>query len=289
MDSEKMCRTVYPTQGGMTEEHFLVVTVVNCIVALSNIVTNSFLIHALKRTGQLRTLSNKLIVCLSLSDCAIGLILQPCIGLLLIKAYYEDVSCNLEIKIQAFGFGLCHFSGVMLAIIALDRYIHIKFANRYSSIMTSYRAAVLVAGNVVLAVVVAGASVIASKRGFFFVFGLIMASVDSLIVFIIWFTYFLVYRSIKKHVNHMNRITTPGKPKVPSASRTDTVLAKTMVLIMTSQLSCYFPFFIVMTIRSYRSFQNEGSSHALDALIHYWPKLTGHSSQLYEAWVNFYN
>ena len=250
MNQSKWCMTVYLTEYRHYPANIICLIVLNVVVAVLNILINGFLIYALRKTKQLKNLSNQFIACLSFSDCGVGVLAQPLIIATLWNMYMGVISCNTEITTQAVGFIFCHFSGVMLAIIAVDRYLHIKYKNKYNSYMNSSRAIKIVAMNLSIALIVAGGSVLSSTQHTYVTFDQIMMSIDTIVILFIWLNYILIFRSIKEHMRTIYRKDSTGNRQVLSKVRADAVFAKTMVLIMTSQAICYFPYFLSSALRS---------------------------------------
>ncbi|XP_065059404.1 5-hydroxytryptamine receptor 2C-like [Rhopilema esculentum] len=267
------CKTAYPTQGNITALNAIILMAFNVAIALSNIFVNGFLIFALKRTDQLKSLSIKLIVCLSLSDCSVGLILQPIVLKILANEYYGINSCRIDLAGQAISFVFCHFSGVMLAIISLDRYIHIRHASRYSSYVTKSRAIALVLIDVAIALTVAAVSIIASLQQTYFIFDIFLSSFDTVVVIFIWLNYILMFHSIRKHTNSVLRQDNGGIPRISNKLRADAVVVKTMILLMTSQAICFFPYFIASSIWSYRVRNIKEAIDSKLALLLWWSLL----------------
>ena len=266
----KWCRTAYPTEDEISPGNLVVIMTVNTAVAISNILVNTFLIYALKTTGQLNTLSNKLIVCLSISDTGVGLFGQTFYLASIVFMYHGNISCTAELFTQAFSFACCHFSGVMLAIISIDRYMHIKHSRKYSSLMTGRRATVLIFINLVIALAVSSTSVVASIKRTFHIFDFIMSTVDAFVVFFIWCNYILILKSIKKQMKSILKRKTSERQGLSPKVRADAVLAKTILLIITAQIISYFPYFISSITWSYM-YQNKKEKYRdIVALIVFW-------------------
>ncbi|XP_065059405.1 adenosine receptor A2b-like [Rhopilema esculentum] len=250
MNQSKWCTTAYLTEYRHFPANIICLIVLNVVVAVLNILINGFLIYALRKTQQLKNLSNQFIACLSLSDCGVGLLAQPLIIATLWNKHMGVISCNTEMATQAVGFTFCHFSGVMLAIIAVDRHLHIKYKNKYNFYMNSSRAIKVVALNLFIALIVAGGSVLSSTQHTYITFDQAMMSIDTIVVLFIWLNYILIFRLIKEHMRTIHRKDSEGNTQVLSKVKADAAFAKTMVLIMTSQAICYFPYFLSSSLRS---------------------------------------
>eukprot|EP00794_Sanderia_malayensis_P006789 gene6789-7555_t len=166
----------------------------NIIVALISIFVNSFLIHALRRLKKLRNISHKLFLTLCISDiCSSVSLLMTEPGFLILSDDKDIAIVNACSGISLYMF--CQFSALTIMSVAVDRYIHMKHLNKYSSIMTERRAVIIVFGNVMASIL----STIIAIGNFF---GLASALVPSLGLFavqaIVTCLYLKAYRSIKR-------------------------------------------------------------------------------------------
>eukprot|EP00794_Sanderia_malayensis_P007459 gene7459-8281_t len=285
------CQSVYPSRQGFGETRLALLLTCNVVVTLLNIIVNIFLIFALKATNQLRNLSCKLIACLSLSDICVGLVLQNVVSVLLTAFKSENGNCTVELVSQFLSYTFPQISGVMIMIIALDRWVHMKFLNKYSSMMNQRTACFMILGNVVFALGIAIVSVVASVYKKFFLFNAVLIIMDSIVILLIYVAYIFTFRSVRAHMKGMRRrakendrvedyhraqSTTPALATTAAAAgaiskkvdKRDAQLAKTMVLILTSLTVCYIPYFVVGLYWSYvRYYKNTMTSLALDTLV----------------------
>ena len=113
----------------------------NSCIALLNILGNSFLIYALKKTGQITNMSLQLIVLMSVSDCINGVVALSLTNILLWKEY--DSICYLRAATQFMHNAFLGFSFTTVLLIAIDRFLHIKYQQRYPIIATKRRGTIL--------------------------------------------------------------------------------------------------------------------------------------------------
>ncbi len=268
------CQTVYPSRKSFSGSMLAVLLTCNVILTLLNIIVNVFLIYALKVTNQLRNISCTLIAYLCMSDICVGLVLQNLVSVLL-GAFKKNINCAADLSGQFLSYIFPQISGVMIMIIALDRWLHMKFLNKYSTLMNMRRANFLVLANIILAVVIAIASLLASIYKEFFLFNAILVATDVTVVVVIYIAYIFTFRSVRGHMRSMRKRAKENGPAQPSSgatkkktSRRDARLAKTMVFILTSLTICYLPYFIVGLYWSYlRYYKNTVTSLALDTLL----------------------
>ena len=109
----------------------------NLLISFLNMAGNALLVYALKKTGQTGRISIKLIVFMSISDFITGVIGMSWLTLLLWGEFQEQ--CLLMEIIQMSTNFTCIFSILMVGAIALDRYFHMSYLERYPSIMNNKR------------------------------------------------------------------------------------------------------------------------------------------------------
>lgn len=274
------CETVYPSRNNFSSSGLAVLLALNIILALLNIAVNSFLIFALKATGQLKNISCRLIMYLSLSDIGVGLVLQPLVSAMLGALHYNR-NCSLELTGQVLSYIFPQISGVMVMIIASDRWLHMKYLNKYASLMNWQRARLMILVNLGLSLTIAAASIIASVYQKFFIFNAILVLTDFSVVILTYIAYISTFRSVRKHSASI-RLRSKDSPSQSRAScttttttsiskktrRRDARLAKTMIFILTSLTACYVPYFAVGLYWSYLKYHlRTATSLPLDALL----------------------
>ena len=115
--------------------------ITNSCIALFNIFGNSFLIYALKKTGQITNMSLQLIVLMSVSDCINGIIGLSLTNIILWKEH--NPLCNIRVATQFTHNLFLSFSFTTVLLIAIDRFLHIKYQQRYPIIATKRRGTIL--------------------------------------------------------------------------------------------------------------------------------------------------
>ena len=115
---------------------------VNIPLALTSVIGNSMVLHAIRKTPSLRSPLTFLICGLALSDLAVGTLVQP--------FFIADILVQLYVQSQGFkhtfrrcyntiGFYLCGVSLCTIACISIDRLIAVQKPLRYPSIVKTYR------------------------------------------------------------------------------------------------------------------------------------------------------
>ena len=131
--SERM-KTIYHS-GPMLSP---LVTAYNILVGILNITGNAILIWALRRTGQTKTISFQFIAIMSVTDLAAGTTSIVFITLLISIEDYQKYCWLMLVTLVVLN-TLNYFSGLMVFLIALDRYLHMKYLERYSIKFTKKR------------------------------------------------------------------------------------------------------------------------------------------------------
>ena len=104
------------------------------LTAFLNITGSSFLLWALKKTGQTSTISFHFIIMMSISDVIGSSSSAIILALITWKEYH--MSCWMSSPMQFLVGTFNTFSFLMIVLIALDRYLHMRYLERYPSIFT---------------------------------------------------------------------------------------------------------------------------------------------------------
>ena len=131
------CTSSIPSVHSFSKEVLWSLRIINFVIGLLNIFGNSLLIYALKKTGQTTTISLQLIVLMSVSDIANGTVALSLTNILLWKK--SDSDCYLKLTTQCLHRLFLAFSFGTVLLIALDRFLHIKYLQRYPVIMPKRR------------------------------------------------------------------------------------------------------------------------------------------------------
>ena len=112
----------------------MLIRIYNAIISVLNITGNLLLIWGLNKTGQTKTISFQFIILMSISDLISGL--SSLVFLTMVPLKYYTKYCPLTQSRQML-LGCCNlFSMFMLVSVALDRYMRMKFMERYSLVFT---------------------------------------------------------------------------------------------------------------------------------------------------------
>ena len=278
------CHTFYSDRKHMSDTNTSYVIAGNAIIGCSNIFLNGFLIYAILKLQKPLNLSYKLIVCLSISEFCVGLLAQSLFGTVLLVDH-EKASCTWDIATQCIVYLTLQFSGLMVIIISLDRYIHMKYLNKYNEYMTTKVAKILVGSAMTTVTCLMVASIFVSfyggySRGYF-AFHTGVLGIEAVLVTGISVLYISTYLSVRNRaqqsriqVNGLHNKDGDTKINKPNTRRPHNLnLAKTMVFILLTTAVCYLPFVIVGFIHSYTTYiQIKDPGESLHTLL-FWSYL----------------
>ena len=108
------------------------------IILVFNFSGNTLLIWALKKTGQTKTISSQFIIIMSISDLIISTNSLIIVIINLIPQKNSSI-CWIYILFQFLMTTSNMFSYHMIALIALDRYLHMRYLQRYPFVVTKKR------------------------------------------------------------------------------------------------------------------------------------------------------
>ena len=192
------CQSIFPKSGRIPHKIALFIQVLNFMIAILNILVNSGLLYGLHKTGQLKRTSCKFIALVTLSDFLIGGVVQPLATAVLTQNGSEN--CWLELSTQFIAWIFIEFSALMACLVALDRYLHMKYLMKYQQLMTKKRALVFVILCALVAVALAVGSVVASNNNKAFTFYVISMIVCLPVPFVVSVLYLKAYRPVRTQV-----------------------------------------------------------------------------------------
>lgn len=144
------CRTLFEKMHLLSDTAISVLLSTNIMVAIVNVVVNLVLIALMVATKQYKNMSLRLTMYMSFSDLFVGLVSQHMMTYFLLNARSE-INCELQVVLQYVLYLFPHITGFFVGIVALDRYMRVKFTNKYSELMTVKRQTISVVIVVILA------------------------------------------------------------------------------------------------------------------------------------------
>ncbi len=234
----------------MSQAQVTAVLTVNVTVAVSNILINTFLIFALRKLKKHNNPSYRFISYLSMSDFSIGIIQLVIQCLPYVK---DQMHLNIASVFIQFVLYLCApFSAFMTMLIGLDRYLRMKYLNRYSSIMTHRRASILISLNFTINLIVTTMLAFASIIGFYSVFHKIITCVYLVVISTTFILYIRAYMSISQKIKELNRNQLLSNKK--SDSHRD--FAKGMMIVLVSLVICFIPNHVLLMMLNIMKSEN---------------------------------
>ena len=238
--------TNFPYQKELPNRHIAALVTVNTIISLINIAINSFLCFAIFRLKLLKTISYRLVLFLTISDLCIATIEQPLATSGYLHAYHgAKRAYKLQLVIQFGAFSLCQFSGIMIVIMAIDRYLHMKYLNRYNTVMSNKRAYILISINLLSSLMCGISYTLSSVYGFFFYMNTVLLFIDLTVLLSSFFIYLRAFMTLRSHVASSEIASARSQSKGTTTRRADLQFMKGILLIMLSLSFCYMPYFIL--------------------------------------------
>lgn len=196
-----ICETSYTGKLHLTliERDVLITMLV--ISMLLNFFANSGVMYALITTKQLNNTSMHLIFYLCVSDCCLALISQPLFIVMLVK-YSNSYDCNFETIVEFLVYFFAHVSAYFVGLIGYDRFFRMKYLNRYSQIVKSWKMNCSIAVIIVLSLIQTGSQVIGVQLYIYRQVKMAGIFIDLLIMLLMILPYILTVGVVKKHKNN---------------------------------------------------------------------------------------
>ena len=226
----------------MSKEHKSALIAFNTISSLLTTITNAFLLYAIKKLKLDVNTSYRFITALTISELCLSTIGQPLYSLLYADVFPDEAFGEImEIAAQFVGYVTCQFSGLMIFLISLDRYFHMKHLNLYNLHMTKRKGSFLLFCSVILSNLLAVLLTLAFLNGFFSYVYLGVIITNGVLFLLIIYNYINAYVSLKKRVAAM----AASNDMPHNTSRADLRFAKGVLLIMASLAFRYMPLLVI--------------------------------------------
>lgn len=200
------------------------------ILMVPTTIFNAFNVYALVVTKQLGNPSLRLIFYLSLTDTCMGLIGQPLDIIVFSRANQQPRKCLFNMASECFLLFLGHMSAYIIALIGFDRYFRIKYLNRYSSIIKTWKIQLAIAICLFLAIAEALIHGLGPQLGIFQKVSAFESLSNILIFVLVLMPYILSIFKMKQHSrNASNRYLLASVDKVVTSTATCIIFA---VIIM---------------------------------------------------------
>ena len=260
------------------------------ILSVVTVVSNLTLIFTLHKTGQLNTISNKLILTMNISDLCLGIITFPTVMIIFaIKDVFQ--SCLLE-KVNTYSvllFG--YFSFLMLTCISLDRYLRITKMNRYSLYMNNFRMKVMILSSVAFANAIAVISLMHPS----FEQQIASVLIGSFFMTFLTVVYVFLLRKLRSHIEGMptghSNISTVNKPvssRSEDATRSQLSATKTIQVLLIFMLVSYAPFHIMSAWWTYHKFLKKTEPGKTLDVVYAWSCFVAVFNASGNAWIIIY-
>ena len=235
------------------------VVVVNCavniVLALTSIIGNTLVLHAVWKTPTLRSPSMFLLCGLALSDLAVGAVAQPLfITNDLITLYRQSggpIHMPLFLNIyNMLGFSLCGISLCTVAAISVDRLLAIQKSLQYPSIVTIPRVTRLLVAIWTACVILASTQIWHQKSLL-----ILMGTVICVCLCISTISHVKIYQTVRHH-RHAIQIqlqavgSNTGNANNMSGLKKSAFNAFIVFLVL---IICYCPYLVVYVISSFYS------------------------------------
>ncbi len=235
------------------------------IATISNLMVNLYLIILLKRNKLLRVISYIFVFALGISE-----LLQSIEQLALLVVF--EVSPDERDRIKQIedcstylSMGAWQFSLLMIALIAIDRYIHMRFLTKYQDIMTVKRAIIFIALNFLLSLLSVFLLYIlsdSSSTSQALVIQICYNCLIGLFLLSLCIVYWKSYRSIKRRTNEMSL----ERPATSLRRDPSQVLSKAVIYILAPFFVCYLPYITITIISTKEVSQPESITSVLSSI-----------------------
>ena len=215
------------------------------LISATIMISNTVLIHSIRKLQKLKSVSWRFIFALSVSDTCYGVVIA--INSIAYTVMEEKLyKSTLRIGAVPLLFIIGCFSYFMIFCITIDRFIHIKFALRYSVIMTVRKSKFFIFSAIVASLGVACIQLIGYRFGFYEVTLTCASALSMTCLIVIQCLYFNAYMSLSNRTQSISskRETTQQR----SASKS---FSKAVLLTLLSLSICCLPYLFLKPTQYY--------------------------------------
>ncbi len=222
--------------------------------AVLNVLSNSILLYSVWKLKLQNRPIYKLIIIMTVSDLLTGIVVLP-----LTMYFFWIPNCFASIYIiQPLYFFQVAFANCMIVLVAIDRFLHMKYLLRYGSIMSNQKSNILIAGSAFVSSVAAGLSVLASVKDLIFQVYLSITIVGGVIFSFTALLYFKAFKAVRNRVR-CSQLTTANE-------RPDARFLRAALLVTLSLVVCYVPALIMGCVRMFKKFYKHRETDYVDDL-----------------------
>ena len=271
-------------------KHRVSMAIALTILILLTILSNAILMYTLYKTKQLNTISNKLIMIMSISDLCLGAIAFPMIVILRMKIHVLK-GCALEKATAFITLSLSFFSFLMLYCISIDRYFRVMKMNRYNLYMNNFKMKMMIIASLTIAIIISLAPIVYPS----FEQQVVSVSIGSFFVTFAIAVYIFLLRRLRSHTRHLKILgrVGPNSNAASNSTGTDTFghntegtngtdfrstesgnsqlsTTKTIHVLLMCLSITYGPFQIISCFWAYYKFREKTDPRFYLTLIHFW-------------------
>ena len=214
----------------------------NILVGVSGLVANSILIHLLRKEEKLGTISYKFVFILSISDlilASLTITAEPAMKVITHPKFHRYI---LLFSVTS-RFLVGEFSAMITVLIAVDRYIHLKYSQEYSLKMTPRRAKIILITLLLVDIGLIGVLGTALMLGFYLEMFIAFSAVSLVMLTSACVIYYNAYRSVVTHIQR-----TDAAVSIKGVRNINKDFSRAMIFILGSLVILYTPFIILKPI-----------------------------------------
>ena len=228
------------------ENQRIILSFITSVFSLPTIGSNVLLIYSLYKTRLYKTITNKFVIAMNISDLLTGILVLPLLlahfltNMKNVHCFATPVTTGIVYSLQYFGYTLSYFSGFMLLTIAGDRYLHITRLLLYKSYMNHFKMKTIITASFLLS------NIVALFMHFIpsFYLLLVLSLANILLMTVAYFFYYSLLRRIHNHA-------ASSKITMNAAQKLDISMAKTVKLLIGVISIIYMPYTVTSNIRAY--------------------------------------
>lgn len=197
------CHSPFPSRQSITLNQRLILSLCYAILTPLALSLNGFLIYGLFKTKQHSHMFARFILVLSVSDFCIGLFVQPVLIYLFISKEEGRTSCLVSWYLTFVAYVLLNFSGLVIFLVSVDRFLRLRKSLAYVHLMTIKRVNMLLLTALVFSIAIAVGCIVTSELGYFCYYNMVVISINGLAAGGILIFYLLAWRNVRHRISSL--------------------------------------------------------------------------------------
>ena len=213
----------------------------NTVIMMLSLFANLSVVYSITATNQIRIVSMRLILYLSISDCCLAVIFQP-LFVVMLTVYSDSSNCTFEYTLQFIHISVAHIPAYIIFVITFERLFRMRNLKRVAVVLPYWKVHLAVAIAIFVALLHGIFYVIGTRLHVFAKVSLVAIIIDIFLLLVVFLAYFMMIFIVKKQKSEVARRQV--------LNNVDQLITRLATKILITVACCYFPYVTLTFLRS---------------------------------------